>query len=82
MQGEKRAASAAKVPTVSEAKEFYQTAPIALAKKLKEKNVLEVMKVPTLNRNLGADWRLMDQLLVLHINFKRKNKVHSVLKRG
>ena len=47
-------ASAAKVLTVSEAKEFFKwTAPIALPRKLKK--VMEVMIVPTVYRNLVAD---------------------------
>ena len=47
-------ANPAKVQTVSEAKGFSRTAPIALAKKARKK-VIDGMKVPTLHRSLSAD---------------------------
>ena len=36
-------------------KEFQWTKPIALAEKLENKRVMDIIKVPQLDRNLGAD---------------------------
>ena len=44
-------ASAAEVPTVSGDKEFYRTSPIILPKK----EFMDLNKVLTVRRNLGAD---------------------------
>ena len=45
--------SAATVPTVSGVKEFSQTEPIVLVKRTKK--LTNVVKVPTVHRNLDAD---------------------------
>ena len=50
-------ASAATVPKVSGFNEFSRTKPILLVEEAK-KMFMDVVKVPTVHKNLGADWRL------------------------